>query len=83
VLRLLIILVVGFFIYRLFKAKGLTWPEAKSGKSRPVAGAQKPQPLVQDPVCKTYVVKGKAITYQGHYFCSEKCCNDFITKKET
>lgn len=33
--------------------------------------------LVQDPVCKLYIAKDSAISYNGHYFCSEKCKNEF------
>jgi YHS domain-containing protein len=38
-------------------------------------------PLVRDPVCGTYVVRANAITAasgsQTHYFCSEKCRDEF------
>ena len=33
--------------------------------------------LVQDPVCKLFIAKETAITYKDHYFCSEKCKNEF------
>lgn len=33
--------------------------------------------LVQDPVCKLYIAKDKAIFYKDRYFCSEKCRGEF------
>lgn len=35
--------------------------------------------LVQDPVCKLYIAKSKAIEYKGRYFCSEKCKSDYCS----
>ena len=33
--------------------------------------------LVRDPVCGTYVSPDTAITDGKHYFCSEKCRNEY------
>lgn len=44
-------------------------------------GAGATRPLVQDPVCKTFVPKESAlVVHQGgsdHYFCSERCAERF------
>lgn len=79
-LRILVLIIIGWFIYRLFKTRGITWPgEQKSAKK-----ALKPEPLVQDPVCKTYVMKEKAIEDQGNYFCGTECRDKFrLASKET
>jgi YHS domain-containing protein len=33
--------------------------------------------LVRDPVCGTYVSPDSAIAERGHYFCSEKCRDEY------
>jgi len=42
--------------------------------------------LVEDPVCHTYVPKAHAIslrdTHQTIYFCSKKCYEAFLSRKE-
>ena len=53
--------------------------------SRAVRGAGDPVPLVKDPVCGTYIVRGKALTARAgddtHYFCSERCREEFVSAR--
>ncbi len=65
-------------------AEGAGWarpPRRASG--RPPSPA-KSEPMVQDPVCGTYVVQGRALSARGrdgvHYFCSEKCRQAYQAK---
>jgi len=48
------------------------------GASRTTAtGEPRPMKLVRDPVCGTYVSPDSAISDGDHYFCSEKCRDQF------
>lgn len=43
--------------------------------------------LVEDPVCHVYVPQGQAVSCkkdgQIFYFCSDKCCNIFLSGKDS
>ena len=49
--------------------------------SRPQVPPTKSLPLVRDPVCGTYVDRGRALTLRRkgevHYFCSDECRTAF------
>jgi YHS domain-containing protein len=53
-----------------------------SGGGAPRPAAPPPTKMVQDPVCGTYVVPGKAVTTSrgGHtqFFCSEACRQKYL-----
>jgi len=83
-LRLLIIGVLLYFLYRL-----LIGPQKKRRafkKNGPSSSGDAVQDvLVEDPVCHTFVPKGQAIQLHHdkkmYYFCSDKCCEMFLKQK--
>lgn len=68
---------VAWLILRSFgpRARG---PEGGGGGG---AGGRTAEPLVQDPVCKTFVPRRTAIRVrkggEEHFFCSERCAEVF------
>jgi YHS domain-containing protein len=78
-LRLILLLIIVRLVWRFLAGiiDGLT-PEA------PSAPKAKTSTLVRDPVCGTFVVRGRAVTIgdgpQKIYFCSEKCRNDYASR---
>jgi YHS domain-containing protein len=78
-MRLLIGLVLGYFIYWLTKkvAQSLgLWPQA--GRFPENKG---PDVLVQDPVCRTFIPRSDALRGEKdgkvYFFCSEGCLKKF------
>jgi YHS domain-containing protein len=67
---------VGWLILRSFAPPGRSGGEG-GGRS----GGRTAEPLVQDPVCKTFIPRRTAIlVHKGgeeHYFCSERCAEVF------
>lgn len=63
------------FVLRSFAAKPLQPPPEKTSVG---------EDMVRDPQCGTYVPRGDAIAkkVQGrqHYFCSEKCLDEYVAK---
>jgi YHS domain-containing protein len=77
-LRALLELIVIILITRaVWRAIGSMM--AISGGVRRAASPREPPPvkLVRDPVCGTYVSPETAIADRQHYFCSEKCRDEF------
>jgi YHS domain-containing protein len=82
--RLIIIGVLLYILYRL-----LVGSDKKKSQSRKQtgtsSGAAVQDVLVEDPVCHTYIPKGQAVRLhhnkQNYYFCSNKCCEEFLEKK--
>jgi YHS domain-containing protein len=77
ILRLILVagvLVLGYFLLRsaIKEFRGL------KGPFQPPAGRGD---MVQDPVCKTYVPRGSAVSAdiggQTHFFCSRDCADTF------
>jgi len=78
VLRALLELIVLLLVVRaVWRAIGSMI--AISGGVRRSTASREPQAvkLVRDPVCGTYVSPQTAISDGKHYFCSERCRNDF------
>lgn len=77
-LRAILILVLLIIVARLFWRVIDGVLEGASGRRRQVKGGVK---LVRDPVCGTYVAPRNALSLTSggstHYFCSEKCRNEF------
>jgi YHS domain-containing protein len=76
--RWLILLVVGYLVYRFLKGL-LTSP--KIPRRDPPKEIQ--DEMVQDPICKVYLPKRQAMMLNGpgpiiHYFCSSQCRDTFI-----
>ena len=76
-LRLLIVLGVLFLLYVLIRKAVREWNG--EGSSGTLLG--KPDHMIQDPVCRTYVPRGTAISEriggQTYYFCSQDCAQTF------
>jgi len=83
-LRLVIICVLRYILYRL-----LTGPKKKQeevqGNGSASSGGAVQDVLAEDPVCHTYIPKGQAVQLHHdkkmYYFCSDKCCEMFLKKK--
>ncbi len=75
-LRILVAVILGIFLYRLIKG---VLPRPQTG-SRDAAQEKIPPPteLVKDPTCKTYLPQDKAIRYEEHFFCSLECRDKFL-----
>lgn len=88
-LRLLIIAALLYFGYRLLISD---WKKKKdkNTESHDSANTQKnwqvEDVLVEDPICHSLVPKQQAIRLKQkgkkgyYYFCSEKCCNQFVSE---
>jgi YHS domain-containing protein len=81
------LIIIGFLIYILYRL--LIGPDKKKSRGRKKAGVSSGEAiqdvLVEDPVCHTYIPKGQAVRLhhnkQNYYFCSNKCCEEFLKKK--
>ncbi len=76
--RWIIVLAIGYFVYRFLRGF-LASPRLP--KRNPPQEIQ--DEMVQDPVCKVYLPKRQALTLNGqkggnHYFCSTQCRDKFI-----
>jgi YHS domain-containing protein len=83
-LRLVIIAVLLFILYRLIVGPGKKRVRSKSKGGKSAGGAIQ-DILVEDPVCHTYIPKGQAVQLHHennmYYFCSDKCCKEFLKQK--
>ncbi len=83
-LRLVIIGALLYILYRLLVGPG---KGKVSGTKRGPAsrGGVVQDVLVEDPVCHTLIPKGQAVQLHHdkkmHYFCSQKCCENFLKQK--
>lgn len=82
--RILIIGVLLYLGYRLiFGGKKQSGPKSSGGEIN--GGETVEDVLMEDPVCKSLVPKQQAVIhkYDGktYYFCSDKCCDQFIAEK--
>ena len=81
-MRLIILLLLGYFLYRLIR--GLF----KSGQriTRTENGGVIDE-MVQDPVCKTYIplrdAQRRIIDGREYFFCSEECADRFQLEGKT
>lgn len=81
-LRWIILIIVGYLVYRFLR--GFLAPP-KLPKRNPPQEIQ--DEMVQDPVCKVYLPKRQALVLSGpngkiHYFCSTQCREKFIKEKK-
>ena len=86
ILRIVLIGIIIFFLFRLF-FKGNLFGFLKRNKK-----STSPKPLEEmkkDPICGTFIPQSQALEYKSgdqiHYFCSEECKSKYqkIEKKET
>lgn len=81
-LMLLLLLALARALLRFFGGvvQGATGHASGAGGARPPS--QPPTKMVQDPVCGTYVVPGKALAVSrgGHteFFCSDACRQKYL-----
>ena len=83
--RFLALAIVGLLVYLVVRATVNAFLAGLRGQSRQVparrAGTDE---LVKDPVCETYIPRGKAVTRQTpagpRYFCSGACAERFIAR---
>lgn len=74
-LRILVLIVLGYLLYRLFKRSSIrSAPRRPRVRSR---GAPKPTELVQDPISKTYIPRDQAIAYEGNFFANKENLEEF------
>jgi YHS domain-containing protein len=76
-----ILLYIGYLLIR-----GSSGKKKKKNNSSSINGpAGVSDVLVEDPVCKKLVPKQQAVTTEFQdktiYFCSEECCNTFVSEK--
>jgi uncharacterized protein len=80
-MKLLVLLVVGYFCYRAIKNWMMTGA-SMSDRAAASSGGEIDDVMIQDPVCGVYVPKENSIgmRYQGEelFFCSQKCKATFI-----
>jgi len=82
-LRIIILAALCYFLYRLlFAGRKRKKPPLRSVSDSSTTAQDV---LVEDPVCHTYVPQKQAIQAAKdgkiYYFCSEKCCQTFLTGK--
>lgn len=80
IFRFIIAIIVLYLVYKLVK-------EWKAVKGSSKANVPAPgEDLVEDPVCHTYLPISNArrvcIGGKTHYFCSEKCLDEYCGKKK-
>jgi uncharacterized protein len=82
-LRFLLLVGLGYFLYKWLWKGGSLWSFGSKKKQRDEAAATPNSPpqiiaeMKKDPVCGTYIPENQAVRceFQGvaHYFCSEEC----------
>lgn len=87
-IRLIIIFVLIYLLYRIIKLfhrsrpEGVSSQQIKKVKNMPTAG----EDLVEDPQCHTYVPVSQAyrkeIDGENHYFCSKECYETYVSEKK-
>jgi YHS domain-containing protein len=84
VARVILITILLIIVARLFWRVFDGVIEGFSGKPSRRPPARTGVKLFRDPVCGTHVAPGSALSLTAggttHYFCSEKCRNDFVKK---
>ncbi len=82
VLVILLLLYVGYKVVTMFRREQSRSIKGYRVDDKLSAG----EDLVQDPFCKTYVPKSQAyvkeIEGRQQYFCSQNCCEKYLSGKE-
>ena len=82
-LRLIVLVLLAIGVYSFWKWTMNRFNRMRDGIQRGPVQKEEKKPkgdiseLVQDPICKLFIAKEKAISYKGEYFCSEKCKSEF------
>ena len=83
-MRIAILILLAFFLYRYFRKKKTErqWPEEQFGGGEYDQGSF--EEMVEDPYCKTFIQKGRAIKAsvggKTYFFCSSECRDRFLEK---
>lgn len=84
-LRFVVLLVAGFFVFLIVRATVASFVAGLRGIGagrRPGAGTR--DELVKDPVCETYIPRSRAVSRQtqggARYFCSGACADRFLAR---
>jgi hypothetical protein len=75
--RLLEIIVLLLVIRAAWRVVGSMISISAGARKTTASGEPRAVKLVRDPVCGTYVSPDSAISDGKHYFCSEKCRNEY------
>ena len=75
--RLLEIIVLLLVIRAAWRVVGSMISISAGTRKTTASGEPRAVKLVRDPVCGTYVSPDSAISDGTHYFCSDKCRNDY------
>nr|WP_321465910.1 YHS domain-containing protein [uncultured Desulfobulbus sp.] len=83
-IRLLILGLLVYLGWRMFRRGGKRPPSAVSPESSPENDPQ--DVLVEDPVCHVLIPKHQALRLRKggvtYYFCSERCCDTFAEQSD-
>ncbi len=75
-LKIIIYVVLAYFVYRIFKSLFSNNKGIEKGESGGVIDE-----MVQDPICKTYIprrdAQKRAIGGNDYFFCSNECASKF------
>ena len=83
-IKLLVFALLFYIVYTLFSAfmRSLSAPRAQT----PPEKSREGETMERDPQCGTYVPRGdafsKSIHGTTHYFCSQKCRDDYLAKNK-
>ena len=76
-LRLLVLLLLAYIIYRVVKAYLGSGRRLRRRDAAPLDADE----MVLDPQCRSYVPKKEAVIRQDRYFCSEECARLYLTRR--
>ncbi len=84
-MRIAILILLAFFLYRYFRKKKADrhWAGEQFSKNGEY-GQGSFEEMVEDPYCKTFVQKGRAIRASAggktYFFCSKECRDKYMKK---
>ena len=76
-LRLVILFVVGYVIFTLFRSLASRGRGQPSNKPK---SDSKGEEMIFDPQCQSYVPKSNAVAVSGRYFCSQECAQLYLSR---
>lgn len=85
-LRIVALLALAYAAWYLVRSYQALQQGKDQEKTLPEQESAAQDQLVEDPVCHVLLPKEQALRLRSgqttHYFCSEKCCDQFIDKQE-
>ena len=76
-LRLVLLFVVGYVIFSLFRSLAGRGRGRPSNQPNPESKAEE---MIFDPQCQSYVPKSHAVAVSGRYFCSQECAQLYLSR---